>query len=67
MMKQNKHEPFLVNSQVQQFVLSSIQCQYSQVVVIVFNVTVQLSILGCLPPLLLTVQNGHGTYTDRGF
>ena len=56
--KQNKLEPFVVTNQVQHLLLSSIQSQYSQTIVVISTVTTQLSLLGCLPPLLLTAQNG---------
>ena len=48
---------FLVTSQVQHLLLSSIQYQYSQTIVIASNVTAQVYLLGCLPPLLLIAEN----------
>ena len=58
LLKQNKHEPFLGTRQVQHLLLSSIQCHYSQTVVVALTVTAQLPLLGCLPLLLLSAQNG---------
>ena len=58
-MKQNEHEPFFSNKPTYKHLLmSSIQYQYSQTIVIVSTVTAQLSLLGCLPLILLTAQNG---------
>ena len=57
LLKQNKLDPFLVTSQVQHLLLLSIQCQYSQTIVVASTVTSKLSLLSCVPPLLLTTQN----------
>ena len=58
MLKQNKFEAFLIRSQVQYFLWSSIQVQSIQTILIISTVTAQLSILDCLPALLLMAQNG---------
>ena len=57
-MKQNKTEHFLVTSQVQHLLQLSIQCKYSQSIVVISTVTAQLSLFDCLSPLLQTAQNG---------
>ena len=57
-LKQNKLKAFLVMSQGQHLSRSSILCQYSQTIVVVSTVTTQLPLIGCLPPLLMTAQNG---------
>ena len=58
LLKQSKLEHFLVTNKVQHILPSSIQCQYSQTIMVISTVTAQLFLLDCLPSLLLTAQNG---------
>ena len=60
----SKHKPFLTR-QVQHLLLSSIQCQYSQTIVVASTVTAKFSLLGCLLLLSLNAQNDWYLYRQR--
>ena len=47
-----------MTSQDQHLFQSSKQCQDSQTIALVSTVTAQLSLLDCLPSILLTAENG---------
>ena len=66
-MKQNSLDHILVTSHVQHLLHSSIQCQYSQTIVVITTVTAQLSLLDCLPPPFTDCSEWTGIYTDIGF